>query len=597
MTECTGERYLPEFDGDWTLEHLHRYIIACGLASDKVVLDIACGDGYGSKMLADKASRVIGVDINEEIISSAEKKYTHPRLIFKQGSATAIPLPDASVDLAVSFETIEHLAEHDEMLLEIRRVLRPDGLFLISSPDKHTYSELRGYENPYHVKELYHKEFTQLLQKHFRHVSILGQKVEFGSVMVGEEESLFYSWYKGWEKPVAGLADAHYLIALAGDGALPKLPSSILKGKQEESDLIRNLDKECRDLAKHLSYILEQLSSREIIYKKQEEEHLHLLERLAQQDRELTGVYQSHSWRITKPLRIVVGYLKSLAGTKKVQPGGSQPESASAQTALLNTGMPDVRTLQKDIFLETDTPPAPVRIGVFLHVFYVDLLEDMLACLRNLPAGADVYVSTDTLSKEQFIRMRLDVEGFQHAKIRLCPNRGWDIAPFLVGFAEEITKYDLVLRLHSKRSLHLGNDVGEAWRKMLFSSLAGSQERVNAIIRAFEDDSKLGMVCASHPPYYQGAVHFGGNLQLMKYILRQYDIDIQPDMTIDFPMGSMFWCRPHVLQPWLDQHLSYTDFTQNSAMERDGTLAHAFERLFFFGCGITGHSWARVHDL
>lgn len=165
--ECTGERYLPEFDGDWTLEHLHRYLLACELAADKIVLDIACGDGYGAAMLARHAAQVTGVDIDTPTVERARGKYVADNLRFLQGSATDIPLDDDSVDLVVSFETIEHLMEQDRMLYEIRRVLRPEGFLLISSPDKYEYSDVPGYHNEFHLKELYRQEFEALLQKHF----------------------------------------------------------------------------------------------------------------------------------------------------------------------------------------------------------------------------------------------------------------------------------------------------------------------------------------------------------------------------------------------------------------------------------------------
>lgn len=93
--ECTGERYLPEFDGDWTLEHLHRYLLACELAADKIVLDIACGDGYGAAMLAKHAVDVTGVDIDSPTVERARSKYKANNLRFLQGSATAIPMEDS----------------------------------------------------------------------------------------------------------------------------------------------------------------------------------------------------------------------------------------------------------------------------------------------------------------------------------------------------------------------------------------------------------------------------------------------------------------------------------------------------------------------
>ncbi len=252
--ECTGERYLPEFDGDWTLEHLHRYLLACELATGKTVLDIACGDGYGSAMLARHAAQVTGVDTVER----ARGKYVADNLRFLQGSATDIPLDDDSVDLVVSFETIEHLTEQDRMLYEIRRVLRPEGFLLISSPDKYEYSDVPGYHNEFHLKELYCQEFEALLQKHFSRHALLGQRVVFGSLIASAETRPFLSWSKVEEQGRSeGLAHAVYHIAVAGDGPLPPLPSSLFRAPLEHSDHVRQLEaalhytQECLDVREH----------------------------------------------------------------------------------------------------------------------------------------------------------------------------------------------------------------------------------------------------------------------------------------------------------------------------------------------------------
>src|SRR5436190_4788638 len=105
--EWTGERYVPEVSGNIRLEHLHRYLIARELSRDKCVLDIACGEGYGSNLLASVAANVVGVDIAQNAIDHAAVRYSRQNLQFKQGSCEAIPLPDGAVDVVVSFETIE----------------------------------------------------------------------------------------------------------------------------------------------------------------------------------------------------------------------------------------------------------------------------------------------------------------------------------------------------------------------------------------------------------------------------------------------------------------------------------------------------------
>src|SRR5450830_515618 len=164
----TGERFVPEEQGNIELEHLHRYLQASEIAVGKDVLDIASGEGYGSAMMADVAAHVTGVDISDEAVVHANQRYQKNNLQYLQGSCAAIPLPDHSVDLIVSFETIEHHEQHEEMMSEFKRVLRPGGLLLISNPDRYYYSDVPNYKNPYHVKELYENEFKGLLASHFK---------------------------------------------------------------------------------------------------------------------------------------------------------------------------------------------------------------------------------------------------------------------------------------------------------------------------------------------------------------------------------------------------------------------------------------------
>jgi GT2 family glycosyltransferase/SAM-dependent methyltransferase len=226
--EWTGERFLPEIGGEIGLEHAHRYLIARQLARGRAVLDIACGEGYGSAMLIEVAASVIGVDIDERSIAHASAKYRRPGLQFRVGRADQMPLPDESIDLIVSFETIEHHREHDAMMRECRRVLKPGGVVCISSPDRYEYSERPGLINDYHVKELSTAEFEALLRSQFRHVRLFGQRVRYGSVIgpIGGEPTRV-STFENVDGNVTesdGLARPMYIVAYASDKPLPETP-------------------------------------------------------------------------------------------------------------------------------------------------------------------------------------------------------------------------------------------------------------------------------------------------------------------------------------------------------------------------------------
>ena len=188
--EFTGERYVPTEAGEIRHEHLHRYAWCARLAKGKDVLDIACGEGYGSAMLAARAKSVVGVDIDDATIEHARGVYRGiVGLQFQRGDAAEIPLADSSIDLVVSFETIEHHDRHREMIAEIRRVLRPGGLLVLSSPNRDVYSQLSGQHNEFHVKELDFRELDTALREQFEDVIYFGQRLAVGSSIFALEKN------------------------------------------------------------------------------------------------------------------------------------------------------------------------------------------------------------------------------------------------------------------------------------------------------------------------------------------------------------------------------------------------------------------------
>lgn len=192
--KTTGERFIPGQKGQIELEHLNRYYFVIHQIDlkDKLVIDMASGEGYGSDLLAKHARQVIGIDIDEDSIEHARSKYIRSNLSYITGDITKIPLPDKSADVFVSFETIEHITEHEKMLSEIKRVLKDEGVCIISSPDKLNYSDIPGYNNEFHVKELYFSEFKTLLSTFFSNSIFFSQRLFFGSVIAIDECASLY---------------------------------------------------------------------------------------------------------------------------------------------------------------------------------------------------------------------------------------------------------------------------------------------------------------------------------------------------------------------------------------------------------------------
>jgi SAM-dependent methyltransferase len=159
------ERMLPaEAHARIFWEHIGRYRFAKDFVPGKKVLDIACGEGYGAAGLARAgAASVIGIDISPDVCDHARRKYG---IDARAGDAQAIPLPDRSIDLVVSFETIEHVDDPAAFLGECARVLLPQGMLIVSTPNRPVYSS-QGRQNPYHRIEFDEREFVELLRSRF----------------------------------------------------------------------------------------------------------------------------------------------------------------------------------------------------------------------------------------------------------------------------------------------------------------------------------------------------------------------------------------------------------------------------------------------
>ena len=183
----TGERFIPGLKGEIWMEHWHRYHFAARWAAGKRVLDVACGEGYGTALLARSAAHVTGVDVSHQAIDHARAAYSdRGNLEFVPASCTALPLSDASVDVAITFETIEHIAEQDRFLDELARVLKPDGVLVLSCPNKLEYSDKRNYQNEFHVKEMYRDELARMVESRFPESQWYGQRPTFFSVIAPE---------------------------------------------------------------------------------------------------------------------------------------------------------------------------------------------------------------------------------------------------------------------------------------------------------------------------------------------------------------------------------------------------------------------------
>jgi len=318
---ASGERFVPE---GWqgrliAIEHESRYRWAEGLAGGRDVLDVACGVGYGSSVLARAgARRVLGVDVSPAAVDEARER-AGDLADFVVGDLHNLPCEDRSFDLVTCFETIEHVADPGRAVDELRRVLRSDGLLLLSSPNRDVY--IPG--NPFHVHEYTPGELEDALSARFAHVRLYRQQNHLASLICDDETfavaGLDQQIETDMRKGVAGIAGEElYTVAAASDSPLPSLPSvGILGGVFDVKAWYE------RALAWEERALVEE--ARAQAYKAMQSGVESEIERLATLQ---ATIQASLSWRLTRPLRSA-GHCARLA-KRLVSPGRAKLRRAAA---------------------------------------------------------------------------------------------------------------------------------------------------------------------------------------------------------------------------------------------------------------------------
>jgi len=187
--EFTGERVVPgKVEPDLFNEHLSRYRFAQPLVKGRLALDLGCGTGYGAAILAESARQVLGLDISKESVAFARGKYVAPNVEFFVSDCNHLAVRSGSIDTVVCMEVIEHLPDQETLMEEVCRVLRPEGILVISTPNRIYYTEERNEVNPFHVREFDFPEFSAFLKSYFEWVEIAFQN-HVSSIFIGNTDS------------------------------------------------------------------------------------------------------------------------------------------------------------------------------------------------------------------------------------------------------------------------------------------------------------------------------------------------------------------------------------------------------------------------
>lgn len=246
-----GARCTPWVQTQVHAAHMHRHLSTLGLCRGKRVLDIACGNGYGAAMLIrNGAASVTAAEIDSEVVARAKDVYAHDGLYFVEADiCRPLPFENDSFDVAVCFETIEHIAAQDAFVKELARVLAPNGVLVISTPDKRKSNP--DLPNPFHLKELDEPEFLALLNRSFSQAKTYYQGYHFGSVITGTSADEPKYWQResflDYEED-GGDKQRHYVIAVATNSKTAELPVGML----HDGAIVSSLNKRIRELEAEL---------------------------------------------------------------------------------------------------------------------------------------------------------------------------------------------------------------------------------------------------------------------------------------------------------------------------------------------------------
>jgi GT2 family glycosyltransferase len=328
-------------------------------------------------------------------------------------------------------------------------------------------------------------------------------------------------------------------------------------------------------------------------------------DRLAGKEEQVTALFNSSSWRVTRPLRYasrmktgMTQKAREILARGKVIPPDTDLWAFSVETEIKGPVPPADTARPLEIDYSAAVPfgfeislPDCGRVAAVIHLYYEDLAVEFRSYLANVPVDIDVYISTTDAFKAAAIECAFAGWDKGCVEIRIVPNQGRDIAPKLVTFRDVYPSYAYVLFIHGKRSPHAG--VLSFWRHFLLESLVGTPQVVKSVLYAFTRHPDLGMIGVQHFEPMRNAVNWGGNFAAAQKLAMKMGFALNPEDPLDFPSGSMFWARTSALKPLLEAGLTMQDFGAEEN-QIDATLAHAVERLFFYVCEHQGLHWMKI---
>jgi lipopolysaccharide biosynthesis protein/SAM-dependent methyltransferase len=232
------------------------------------------------------------------------------------------------------------------------------------------------------------------------------------------------------------------------------------------------------------------------------------------------------------------------------------------------------------------------KIAVQIHIYHLEMLQDMLEYTNNIPYSYDCFITTDTEDKRQCIATAFrDKSRAANVTVQVFENRGRDVAPMIFQMSPVIDEYDFLLHIHTKGTVHYAD--GNEWRGYLMNNLLGDRGVVTDILGEFMKNPHLGLIFPeTFEPIAQREV-WAHNKENAVVLLRRLSIDLELGNDVTFPTGNMLWMRTAAVRQLFDAGLRPADFQEEDG-QKDATMAHAVERSWVYIARANDYGYLRI---
>jgi lipopolysaccharide biosynthesis protein len=233
-----------------------------------------------------------------------------------------------------------------------------------------------------------------------------------------------------------------------------------------------------------------------------------------------------------------------------------------------------------------------IRVALHLHLHYTEGIEGLLQKIKASQSKPDLYISVTSEKGKVRVKKLLEKYELECRELKVFPNRGRDLGPFLTGFRDALLNYEIVGHFHTKGSKHAPPDYVNRWNAFLSGNLIGRRgQLMDAILDRMNTDPKIGIVYPDDPMIWG----WFENYRMGKTLLEKLGLAIpNENIFFNYPAGSMFWARTTALRPLFDLGLRWEDYPEEP-ISQDGSILHAIERLFGIIAEQTGYRTLLTH--